>query len=476
MIKVTVSKQKVLIVGGGITGLTSAYYLQKHARENNEPIEVVLVEAGLRVGGKIHTIQKDGFVIERGPESFHDRRGSVGRLAEDLQIKDQLVYSNQFGSTYIAVRNQLYRIPISILRGGTISASEFLTSGLFTLSGKFRAAGDLVMPRSSLASDQPVGDFFKRRFGAEVLANLIEPLLAGTFAGDVEKLSLQSTFPEFFSMERQYRSLLLGMKKQGARAFIPSKGEEEKTVFQSFKNGLQQLVDSLENSLSTGTILKGVKVESVEKESDGSMSVYFNNAAPMKVDHIIFAAPYTALHSIFSKQQLLQQLPPLNSATIATVTMAFEKEQLNDLDATTIFAARNSDFSITSCTFSHRKWSNVAPKGKALIRTYIGRVGDEAIVELSDNEIEKTVLQDLNKLINLKGAPLTTVVARWKQAMPQYTVGHAEWFSELKAELQQQFPHIYVAGSSYDGISVPECVEQGQRTVEKLLCKLLVTQ
>lgn len=467
-------RRKVIIVGGGITGLTSAYYLQKEVRENNLPIDVVLVEASLRVGGKIHTVRKDGFIIERGPESFYDRKGSIRTLAQDLGIEDQLIY-NQVGSTYIVEGNQLYPIPNSLMVGATTQASAFLTSGLFTLSGKLRAAGDFILPRSHLESDQPVGKFFRRRFGSEVVENLIEPLLAGTFAGDVEKLSLQSTFPEYFEMEKKYRSLLLGMRKQGARAFVTSKMRHEQAVFQTLKNGLGDLVSTLEANLKPGTIHKGVKVEYIEKQSDGTMSVYFNNIAPLKADAIILAIPFNETKNIF-KSELLNNVPSMKAATIATVTMAFKNEQLGDLDAMNLYVSRNSDFTMTSCTYSNRKWPTTAPEGYSLLRTYIGRVGDEAIVELSDSEIEKTVLQDLDKLIHVTGKPFTTVVARWKQAMPQYTVGHVERIEAAKTEIHDHFPNIHLVGSSYEGISIPECVEQGQHVVEKVLEELHICE
>lgn len=456
-----------MIVGGGITGLTSAYYLQKEVRENNLPIDVMLVEASLRLGGKIHTLRKDGFIIERGPESFWDRNGSIAQLAQDLGIDNQLIH-NQVGSTYVAVGSQLYPIPNSLMEGATTQASVFLTSGIFTLSGKLRAAGDLIIPRSHLQCDQPVGEFFRRRFGSEVVGNLIEPLLAGTFAGDVEKLSLQSTFPEFFEMEKQYRSILLGMTKKGAKAFVTTE-EIEKGHFQTFENGLETMVEALEANLQSGTVLKGVKVEAIEKESDGKMSIYFNSIAPMKVDAVVLAIPFHTITQIFKEQPFFKNIPVVNSATIATVTMAFKDEQLGNLDATNIYLSRNSDFSITSCTYSNRKWPKTAPPGYTLLRSRIGRVGDEAIVDLSDSEIEKTVLQDLDKSIHVSGKPLITVVARWKQAMPQYTVGHSERIEAIKSTMNAQFPNIHMVGSTFKGIEIPKCVEQGRIVAQQVL-------
>lgn len=466
----TTERQKVIIIGGGITGLTTAYYMQKEARENDLALDVVLVEANLRVGGKIHTMRKNGFIIERGPESFYDRRDNVRLLAKDLGIEDQLIKS-EIGKAYVAVGSQFYPIPKSLMRGASAQPSTFLTSRLFSLSGKFRAAGDFILPRSNLEQDQPLGDFFRRRFGAEVVENLVEPLLAGIFAGDVEQLSLKSTFPEFYELEKKYRSILVGMTKTGLKS-ITNTDQDSFGIFQTFKNGLGTLVETIEASLLSGTILKGVKVEGIEKEIDGKMSIYFNNISPMKADAVVFATSFNIMKKIFEPHQLFKQFSPMKAATIATVTMAFEENQISDIDATNFFVSRNSDFAITSCTFSNRKWPTSTPQGYKLLRSYIGRVGDEAIVELSDSEIEKTVLQDLNKSMTVTGEPYVTVVSRWNKAMPQYTVGHKERVKAIKEELHTHFPNVRMAGSSYEGISIPECVEQGRLVAIELIGNL----
>jgi len=166
----------------------------------------------------------------------------------------------------------------------------------------------------------------------------------------------------------------------------------------------------------------------------------------------------------------------MKAATIATVTMAFKKEQLGDLDALSFFVSRNSDFSITSCTWINRKWPNTTPEDYVLLRSYIGRVGDETIVALSDSEIEKTVLQDLKNTIGIDGEPVTTVVSRWKNAMPQYTVGHEAKIDRVKEELYEHFPTVKLAGSSFEGISIPECVEQGRKVANEILSEMFIQE
>jgi len=182
-------RKKVVIIGGGITGLAAAYYMQKDAREQGLPIDITMIEASTELGGKIQTVRRDGYVIERGPDSFLIRKQSVDQLAADLGIADQLV-RNATGQAYIFLHNQMHKIPAGAVMGIPTEVKPFIASGLFSLSGKLRAAGDLVLPRSGITGDQPLGKFFRRRFGTEVVENLIEPLLSGVFAGDIDHMSL----------------------------------------------------------------------------------------------------------------------------------------------------------------------------------------------------------------------------------------------------------------------------------------------
>lgn len=460
--KVTLNRKKVAVIGGGITGLTAAFYLQKIAEQNNLPLDIILIESSLRLGGKIQTLRKDGFIIERGPESFLDYSKNVRELARDLDIEDQLIRNNE-GKTYVAVGSGLYPIPNSLMFGGPLGVSSFMTSGLISLSGKLRAAGDLILPKKEV-EDEPIGDFFRRRFGQEVVENLVEPLLAGTFAGDIDHLSIQAMFPHFYEIEKQHRSLIVGLKKE-------SQSENKKVAesYETFHNGLATLIESLESHLQAKSIFKGVKVEKIEEENE-QYKIHLNNMAPIKCDSVILTTPYNVAKDILNDFNILDELPKMNYSTIATVTMAFKRdENLLKKDAMTFFVSRNSNYAITTCTWCNHKWNNVAPEGYDLFRVYIGRLGDEAIVDLSDTDIEKTVLSDLQKSIGIMESPIFTVVSRWKQAMPQYAVGHESRMEKLKQSLTEEYPQIKLVGSSYDGISIPDCISQGKKAALEMI-------
>ena len=466
----TLERRKVAIVGGGITGLTAAFYLQKKAQKYDLPLDVIIIESSLRLGGKIHTLRKDGFIIERGPESFFDYQNSVHELATHLGIEDKMV-SNNTGNSYVAVGSQLYPIPNNLMFG-SLEVSSFITSSLFSLSGKLRAVGDLLLPKTKDIKDEPIGDFFRRRFGKEVVENLVEPLLAGTFAGDIDRLSVKSMFPQFYQIEKNHRSLIFGIKKTSD--MFKNKQLES---YQTFENGLSTLIESIESRLLPKSVLKGVKVESIDKLADGSIQLFFNNIAPVKCDAVIMTTPFNVTKNILSSYGLFDDIPDMYYGTIATVTMAFKQEDVKKYkNAMNFFVSRNSNFSITTCTWCNHKWNNVAPEGYDLLRVYIGRVGDESIVELSDGDIEKTILEDLEKAIGLVQRPLFTVVSRWKESMPQYTIGHDERMNSMRQLLQEERLNVKLVGSSYEGISVPDCVIQGKQVTDEILQEMFELQ
>ncbi|MFE6168510.1 protoporphyrinogen oxidase [Viridibacillus arvi] len=472
MIDVTEQKQRVAVMGGGITGLAAAFYLQKEAKEKKLPLEIVLIESSHRLGGKIQTVRKENFVIERGPNSFIDNNNSMAKLVKDLGIEDQLIRS-EAGQTYITVNEKLYPVPAGSILGIPTKLSSFLASDIVSWSGKLRATCDLWFPRSRIQEDQALGKFIRRRFGKETVENIIEPLLLGVSAGDIEQLSLEATFPELIEMEKEYRSLMTGMKKALSEiSHDDSKGIEEQRSFQTFINGLETLIEALEGQLIDTTILKSVKVESIAKTAH-QVTLSLNNKSSITADAVILATPHLISQKMFAKQGLLQGLQDIPLTTVASVSMAFPIEAMNEsFTGTGLTVARNSDFSITSCSWAHRKWPSFVPEGYALLEVYVGRSGDEAIVELSDSEIEKIVLQDLNRVIPLKGSPLFTVVSRWKEAMPQYKVGHAQRVELAKQELNEHFPTMKLVGSSYEGTSLPNCVDQARSAVDELLIKL----
>lgn len=460
--------RKVVVVGGGIAGLSAAYYLQKQARIEGVLLDITLIEAAHRLGGKIQTLRKDGFVIERGPDSFLSRKENMMDLAEELGIGHQLVESVT-GRGCVMVEDRLHPIPEGSVMGVPTEIGPFLMSNLFSWSGKIRGAGDLVLPKSDASNDQPLGPFVRRRFGKEVVENLIEPLFNAIYGGDINKLSLRATFPAYSDMEQQYGSVIRGMKK--SRDFnVDEFNADGLGSSQNFQQGMSTIISALEQHLGECTILKGVKVEKLEKQGQQTV-LSLNNDSAILADEVILALPHTRIFPLFEQFNLLQPLKEMPAASVATVSMAFTAEPLDCLSKNSagFVVARNSDIAITSCAASHLKWPGHAPEGKMLFKAFIGKVGDETVVDLSDNEIEKIVLADLRKSLNLTGEPEFTVVSRWKETLPQFLVGHHDRVDQAKQELTAIFPTIQMIGSSFEGYGFPGCIEQGKLAAEQVI-------
>ncbi|KAB7704958.1 protoporphyrinogen oxidase [Bacillus aerolatus] len=460
-------KKKVVVIGGGITGLTAAYYLQKAAKNVQLPLAVTLIEAAPRLGGKIQTVKKDGFVIERGPDSFLERKESAARLAREVGLGDQLV-NNAAGQSYVLVNNKLHPMPSGSVMGIPTRITPFMTTTLFSIQGKVRAGADFLLPKSGSTTDQSLGGFFRRRLGDEVVENLIEPLLSGIYAGDIDKLSLMSTFPQFYEVEQKYRSLIFGMKKTTPAS--AGKGTKKKGIFLTLKNGLEELVEAIESKLESGSVLKGTRVDYIEKREDGKIILSLNSGKQMLADSVIITTPHFTLPAMMPQYHFFNELKEMPAASVATVAMAFPEEAISqDIDGTGFVVSRNSDFTITACTWTHKKWPHTVPKGKVLLRCYVGRAGDEAVVDLADAEIERIVLDDLNKTMSITAEPDFMVVSRWKKAMPQYTIGHQQRLNDIEEHLQREMPGLFIGGSSFKGLGLPDCIDQGEEVVQKAL-------
>ncbi|CDQ21093.1 protoporphyrinogen oxidase [Halobacillus karajensis] len=460
-------QKQVVVVGGGISGLTSAYYLQKEARNQGHDIHVQLLESSPHLGGKISTVQKDGFTIERGPDSFLARKESAGRLVKEVGIEDELV-PNGTGQSYILVNGKLHKMPSGSYMGIPTRVRPFLFSGLFTPAGKMRASLDLVKPKKTVDGDQSLGLFFRRRLGNQVVENLIEPLLSGIYAGDIDRLSLQSTFPNFYDLEQEYGSLIKGLR-QTYPLKKSKKGEKKPSMFRTLRNGLGSLVEAVEDKLEPGTVHKGVKVEHIEKKEEG-YHLLLSDGTVQEADAVILAVPHFAVQRMLSQFEFFKPFKETNATSVANVAMAFNASAIKqDIDGTGFVVSRNSDFRITACTWTHKKWPHSTPEGKVLLRCYVGKPSDQEVVGKSDEEIQEIVLNDLNKTMNITDKPEFSVVTRWYDAMPQYAVGHKQRLNDITAHMEKELPGVYLAGGSYRGIGLPDCIDQGEAAVKRVM-------
>lgn len=460
-------KKKVVIVGGGITGLTSAFYLNRAINQYQLPIELTLIDANHRLGGKIQTEYKDGFVIEKGPDSFLGRKPSAKQLVQDVGLGHDLV-RNTAGKRHIVVKDQMYPMPDGAIIGIPTKFGPFLKTGLFSVQGKVRAACDYVLPRSKVEGDQSIGSFIRRRLGDEVAENLVEPLLSGIYIGDMDQLSLLSTFPQFYEAEQEHRSLIRGLKKMSQAASEGTLTSKNQGVFLTLKNGLQSLVEAIETQLMDVTILKGVSVKELNKVKNAHYELSLNDDESLQADGVILALPHAMMAELMPAKKYLRDYTDMPATTVATVVTAFKEDAVNLADGVGFVVSRHSDYTITACTWTHKKWPHTTPKGMALLRCYVGRIGEETVVDLSDTEIEEIVLEDLKQTLNITAKPEFSIVTRWMKAFPQYNVGHHRRMNEMHESLSKDMPGVFVTGSSCDGLGLPDCITQGKMAAEKM--------
>ncbi|KGX84741.1 protoporphyrinogen oxidase [Pontibacillus litoralis] len=457
--------KQIVVVGGGITGLSTAYYLQKEIQENQLPYQVHLLEASDRLGGMIHTEQRDGFTIERGPDSLLARKQSAFRLIEEVGLQDNVVPVST-GKSYVLSKNKLHAIPQGAFMGIPTQVRPFIFSSLFSPIGKLRAAGDFVKKSSDPQEDQSLGGFFRHRLGDEVVENLIEPLLSGIYSGDIDQLSLMATFPNFYKLEQEHGSVVKGLQK-----VVPKRKKTEKRppVFKTLNTGLGSLVDAVAAKLERGTVRMNTAVDHIEKKGE-MYHLLLNNGEVVKADSIVITSPHYKAQRMLTQYDFMKPLQEMPATSVANVALAFDQTAIEqDINGSGFVVSRTSDYRITACTWTHKKWPHTTPEGKALMRAYVGKPNDQEIVEKSDEEIIDIVMQDLNKIMNISTRPQFAVITRWHNSRAQYTVGHKQRMEHITESMKQALPGVYLAGASYNGLGVPDCIDQGEEAVQKVL-------
>ncbi|KKK35860.1 protoporphyrinogen oxidase [Salinicoccus sediminis] len=453
--------KKVAIIGAGITGLSAAYYLSKY-----NDLEIDLFEKDSRAGGKIRTYQRDGYTIELGPESYLARKTIMTELAEEIGMGDDLL-RNSTGQSYIYSNNKLSALPKGAVLGVPTKLWPFLTTDLVSASGKLAAGLDIFKKPSRLYTDVSVGRFFRRRLGDDVLENMIEPLLSGIYATNIDELSLMSTFPYFKEREEKYGSLIKGAIAEKPASSDKPAGRKQGQFLQ-FRNGLQSFIDRLlEVNIGNGVNVHFESdVEAITKNGE-SYTVQVNDGLE-EYDRIIITTPHFQYKRWFNDLPL-EYFKHMEATSVATVVMAFDQHQVkNDIDGTGFVVSRRMDTAITACTWTSKKWKHSTPSGKALLRAYVGRPGEFIIHEKSDGEIADLARRDLDKIMDLEGAPEFTIVTKMKRSMPQYKVGHKSRVDAVTKHMREHYPGIVLTGASHHGVGLPDCVSQAKAAVESI--------
>ena len=453
------------IVGGGIAGLATAYYLQQKA------LAYTLIESSSSLGGKISTAVQDGFVIEGGPDSFITQKPAAARLCRELGLEDRLVGTNDDRrKVFVLDGGRLRPLPDGVMLVIPTKFAPFALSPLISLPGKARMGLDLLIPPRRTAGDESLADFIRRRLGQEALDKIAEPLMAGIHVADPERLSIQSTFPRFVELERRYGSLIKGMLAQKAHARRNGSPKRSLPLFMTLRGGLRELVEALAGRLE-GKVLSGARVAKLERNPDPAGSERYRlrleDGRALLADAVILAIPAYAAAELIEPLQpaLATKLRAIRYVSTATVSLGFRRAEFeHPLDGFGFVVSRRETTRLMACTWTSTKFSARAPADHVLVRGFVGGPHHEELVDLSGAELIQLVRQELAQTMGVTARPVVARVYHWPQANPQYDVGHLEQVAEIEAQAAAGLPGLYLTGSAYRGVGIPDCIEQGQAT------------
>lgn len=470
---------RLVIVGGGIAGLATAYFAQKQAVQAGITLDLTLIERAPSLGGKISTDTPDGFVIEGGPDSFITQKPWGIQLARELGLGDRLMGTNDKDRAVYVLRNgRLRKMPDGMLLIVPTKFMPFVTSDLISWSGKIRMGMDLFIPPRKDDSDESLGDFIRRRLGTEALDVLAEPMMAGIHVSDAETLSLKATFPRFIDIERKYGSLTRGMiaaRKARAAAATPSGNGKDQptTVFMTLKNGLQELVAALENAIQ-GTLITGQGVQQLQRSGAG-YTLTLDDRRTLDADVIVLATPSFAAADLLRDidTDLAARLDAIRYVSTATVSLGFNADSFeHPLNGFGFVVPRKEPTRLLACTWTSTKFTHRARPGTVLLRAFIGGPRREEYVNLDDEKLITLVREELRAIMGITAAPTVARMFRWERGNPQYDVGHLERVDAIEALCP---PGLFLTGSAYRGVGIPDCVKQGQDTAAKIVERLVAT-
>lgn len=466
--------RRVAIIGGGISGLSTAFFLKRKADEKGIDLSYTLIEKNNRVGGNILTERIDGFVIEGGPDCFLSEKPWALKLCETLGLKDRLLPTNKDSKTYVLWKGRLHPLPEGFILMIPTKIMPFIFSPLISIPGKIRMALDLILPRGIDKGDESLGEFVRRRLGQEALDKIAEPLVAGVHAGDPETMSLKSSFPKFYEMEQEYRSLIIAMLKRKRMMDNmkkdPSTQQTRRTMFMTLKGGLSELIDAIVNRLDRESLLIGNGVSRIVEEL-GGYRIKLDGGGSIRCDSIVFATPAYVTASLVKGidpvlSNLLSQIPYVSTAT---VSIGFKKEALKKpLKGFGFVVPRFEKRRIMAATWTSRKFAHRAPEDSILIRCFVGGSKNEELVSLGDDEMIEMVRSEIEDITGISAEPVLTRVFRWWKAMPQYTIGHSERVAAIYERLKDH-EGLYITGSAYNGIGISDSVHGGEIIADKIL-------
>jgi oxygen-dependent protoporphyrinogen oxidase len=425
---------------------------------------VEVIDAASRAGGVIGSEVSGGALYERGPNSVLDTNPHIGELVRDLGLAHE-----RLDASAIAAKRY-------VVRGGRLAAlpatpAAFLTSPVFSLRAKLRLLREPFVARTAGTREESVSDFVQRRLGRDFLDYAVEPFVAGIYAGDPDELSLRAAFPRLHALEQRYGSLIKG-QVLGARerARQAERGKNTAGSF-TFRHGMQTLPDALARAL--GGVRTGVSATTLRRGDDGHLILAVESAAgafEASARSVVLAVPAHAAAALVrdcaaDAAQALEEIP---YAAIASVALSYARADVaHPLDGFGFLAPRVEKRRILGSLFSSSMFEGRAPAGAVLLTSFVGGRRNPELAAQSDDEIARAVREELAELIGATGTPRLSVVTRWREAIPQYTLGHLERVARAAAA-ERALPGLYLCSSYRGGVSVGDCIKSACETADRV--------
>ena len=462
---------RVAVLGGGITGLTAALELNEA-----EPfVDWKLFDAAPRLGGVLQTVDHDGYRVELSADNFLTRDPWATDLCRRVGLEDELLETDPARRRALVVcRGRVQRVPSGFVLMSPQKAWPILASPILSLRGKARLAAEPFVPARRDAADESLASFARRRLGTEVYQRLVQPLVAGIYTADPEKLSLRATLPQFLQQEAEHGSL--------TRAALKAKRTRERnesgarySQFVAPRLGMQQLVDAIRDRLPQNRVETGVRVDNCEPTVGGRWRLLDDAGQSLGLfDGVVVTLPakHAAQAVRAANEKLASELASIEYAGASVVCFGVKQEQITrPIDGFGFVVPAIERRRLIAASFASYKFPGRAPDGRVLVRVFVGGALQPELAELDDEQLAMLARQELADLVGLEGEPETTRVVRWPGAMPQYHVGHLDRVERIEA-LTQDHPGLELAGAAYRGVGIPQCVRSAQSAVERLLSKL----
>jgi oxygen-dependent protoporphyrinogen oxidase len=447
----------VVIVGGGIAGLATAYELQKQGAS------FVVLEGAPRAGGVIVSEEIDGFTVDGGPDALLVQKPEGIALCEELGLGDRLVPTKPPRLAYIQRGGRLHALPAASVLGIPTRLGPFARSGLFSWAGKLRMGAELFVPPRKNDADESIGSFMTRRFGAEATTYLAEPLLAGIHAGDVDRLSLHALFPRLAKAEAKHGSVI-----RAFRSTPEPRTPQTGGAFRSLPGGLGEMVRALVAAIGAGSVRLNTRVSAIAGR--GPFVVRTADGEAIDARAVVLATPaYVTSALVRDRDDEIARLAgEIPYASAGTVALAFPRGAIGHaLNGSGFVVPRVEKTGILAASWLSSKWPHRAPENRVLLRTFVGGARDPKALEHDDEALVARSVAALQPLLGITGEPLFARVYRFERGNAQHEVGHLARIAAIDRALARH-PGLFVTGSGFRGVGIPDCVADGRATAKQV--------